>query len=277
MSSPMISSTFGAPSGALSGSGKSAFESLKATSILPRNGGSGGGSTVRSGWSGETGVLTTTAPFQARGANRPFDTTSTGQPKATGRPSRLSGPGDPISSPQDLRLRSPPRGLSAKGSLRPVLPGCCPSSPPCGFHRCRPIHEVTIPREPVSPPRPKRVMFSRPAEPADGSAARHEHQPWAPAQQTWSSPGLVDTKAPRRGTLSRCLETVCESTSQNQPLAQRFCDGSFIVICSTTGAAVGNPSWGPASRSGLGCSSVASLSKGPKATCPNSPVPTPAW
>ena len=44
----MISSTFGAPSGAQRGSGKSASESLKVVSILPSNGGSGGANTVRS-------------------------------------------------------------------------------------------------------------------------------------------------------------------------------------------------------------------------------------
>ena len=44
----MTSNTLGAPSGGLIGSGKSASESLKATSILPWNSGSGGGRTVRS-------------------------------------------------------------------------------------------------------------------------------------------------------------------------------------------------------------------------------------
>jgi hypothetical protein len=95
------------------------------------------------------------APFQARGANRPVRHNEHGQPKGTGRHGRGSGPGDPISSPRGLRPGSPPRGRSAKGWLRPVLPGGCPPSPLSEVPRCRAdssLHQHhTDPGEPASP------------------------------------------------------------------------------------------------------------------------------
>ena len=161
MSSPITNSTLGAPWGAPSGSGNSPVESSKVTSIRPPNDGSGGGSTLRSGWSGETGVLTTTTPFQVRNSKRPArgpEASGWGHRRVLGRPSSST----PSACPLGCAHRNVHLVPGRDGAFAAAGPsGWVLVLPSLGVHRCRAdscSNHHPDPSEPVYPQRMTSVL-----------------------------------------------------------------------------------------------------------------------